>query len=454
MKEVLKRLADLRTLSGNAQISYLRSVASPLLREVLEYTLDTHKTYKITEKKYNKAMLPLFNTSLMNLDRNQPLTVELWNKFKDMLDYLASVKAATDEDVQRVKNLIETCSERDFLKMVLYKDLRLGLDRKTCQKVWEDFCVTFPYMGCKPFSKKDLAKIPYPAFAQTKMDGTFCNVIIDLVNKKTEYVSRQSKPQNVRGCFLDNCFYDGRWLGDAHFTNKFVLTGELLVWDNETNRPLPRKIGNGIIKRDNKTQDELDRIHLTVWDFIPYENFLQKKWNVPYSDRWSWLQTRLNGFHEKLHLVNTWTVNSLEEAMARFEEEYEKGEEGVVIKAFSQIWQDGKPAGQVKIKAEKDCELRMIGFEEGKGAYAGMCGNILCTSEDGLLEVRVKPRTPEESQIIWDHQDSFYKKILTVKFNEVIHSETKEKASLYLPVFVEVRNDKAVADTYEYINAL
>ena len=78
MQEVLKRISDLRQLSGNAQLSYLECVKSPLLREVLEYTLDTGKKYKITEKKYDKFTFLLFNTNLISLDMNQPLTIDLW----------------------------------------------------------------------------------------------------------------------------------------------------------------------------------------------------------------------------------------------------------------------------------------------------------------------------------------------------------------------------------------
>ena len=66
----------------------------------------------------------------------------------------------------------------------------------------------------------------------------------------------------------------------------------------------------------------------------------------------------------------------------------------------------------------------------------------------------IKPRTPQIAQDIWADTDKYYGKILTVKFNEVIHSESKDKASLYLPTFVEVRDDKSEADSYEYINAL
>ena len=42
-------------------------------------------------------------------------------------------------------------------------------------------------------------------------------------------------------------------------------------------------------------------------------------------------------------------------------------------------------------------------------------------------------------------------KILTVKYNEKIKSPNKDLYSLYLPVFVEIRNDKDIADNFENI---
>ena len=445
MQEVLKRLSDLRQLSGKAQLSYLECVKSPLLREVLEYTMDTDRKYKITEKKYDRAVLPLFNTNLLSLDMEQPLTIELWDKFKEELDYLASIKSAKDEDVQRVKNLIEPCTERDFLKMVLFKDLRLGMDRKKVQKVYPDFCVTYPYMGCKPFSMESLSKVPFPAYAQTKMDGSYCNII---VGDTVEYVSRQSKPQKMNGT-LDKEFLS------ISLPEKYVFTGEALVWNEERTAPLPRKISNGILRREDKTQDEIDRIFYTCWDCLPYKNFVEKRFDVPYTERFE----RLCHFFEqanspKLKTVNTWVVNTIDEAMAKFQEQYELGEEGIVVKAFNQPWVNGKPSGQVKIKAEKSCELRMVDFIEGKGAYSGMVGAIRCISEDDLLEVFVKPRTQADAIELWNNRDRYFRRILEVKFNEVITSESKDKYSLYLPVFVEIRDDKNVADTFEVIKNL
>lgn len=440
MRNILNRLKDLRTLSGNAQLSYLNGIKSDLLRDILDYTYNTKKKYKIDEGKFNKFYESKFG--------DNDFTEDTWKIFKyTILDHLADIKSAKDSDVQELCEYLYNFNEetQNFLKMVIFKDLRLGLNVKKIQKIWPDFCVTYPYMGCQSFKRERINKIVYPAYAQTKMDGSFCNVI---VGENVEYFSRQSKPQKMEGT-LDDEFLK------MNLPEKYVFTGEALVWDEDRIKPLPRKIGNGILRREDKTDDEKDRIFFVCWDCLPYKNFVEKTYNVPYIERFEKLCHLFEQSNsDKLRTVNTWVVNNAQEAMDKFQEQYELGEEGVVIKAFNQIWVDGKPSGQVKIKAEKSCELRMIDFQEGKGMYSNMCGNIHCISEDNLLEVFVKPRTPKDAIELWNNQDKYKDKILEVKFNEVIYSETKDKPSLYLPVFVEIRDDKDIADTLEYIENL
>ena len=132
MHEILEILKVLRTLSGNAQLEYLESNKSDILQEILEYTYNPHKKYKIDEGKYDKITTTIGN----KLSLHQ----EDWNDFKSFLDTLAEKKSATDKDVLAIKTFIDKYEEADFLKMVLFKDLRLNMGLKKFQKVWAVFC--------------------------------------------------------------------------------------------------------------------------------------------------------------------------------------------------------------------------------------------------------------------------------------------------------------------------
>ena len=55
MEQVIQDLHELRQVSGNAQIDLLAQKKNDVLRQVLEYTYDTTKKYKIDENKFNRV---------------------------------------------------------------------------------------------------------------------------------------------------------------------------------------------------------------------------------------------------------------------------------------------------------------------------------------------------------------------------------------------------------------
>lgn len=448
MKEIIEILENLRNLSGNSAIDYLKSHSdNMLLKEVLQMAYNPDKKYGINEAKFDKARKKITSEIYEKTLGKVELDKTIWERYKNSLESIASKKGIKESDVEGLfSSYFLGLDEKGYalLKGVLFKDLRIGMDVKTFNKIWNDFYFRFPYMGCKPFKMENLQKITYPAIAQTKMDGLFCNVIVDTKNKSVEYISRQGKPLNINGSLENE-------LLKLNTNEKFVLNGEILCIDSETKKPLPREISNGIIRRDNKTKEELDSIIIVCWDVIPYDNFVEGKWDREYTARLALLK-QICQKCSKVKMVNTYEVENLESAMELFNKLYSQGEEGIVVKNKNGIWKDGKPSWQVKVKNESECDLRAIGFEEGSGAYAGMCGTINCVSEDKLLQVGVKPRTPEQALDVWQNQDKYLNKILTVKYNAKIKRQDSEIYSLFLPVFVEWRDlDKTTADKLEEI---
>lgn len=449
MKKVIEILENLRNLSGNAQLDYLKEHKdNQILKEVLQYTYNPDLKFNINEAKLDKASGKVIRTADINSRDINVIGKDVWERYKNSLDELADKKGVKEADVVSLYSTYFLYCEpksESLLRGILLKDLRINMGVISFNKIWEDFYFVYPYMGARGFSEKNLNRIVYPAFCQTKMDGLYCNAIVDVKNKTVQYMSRQGKKLNI-GHVLDDA------LLSINTKESFVLNGEILVWNKETNKPYPRTIGNGIIKRDDKTQEELDAIKYVCWDFIPYKEFVAGGvWEVPYEIRYNTLLQMIKMAGNKLRMVDTEFANNKQEVLDIFKRKYESGEEGIVVKNKSQNWVNGKPAGQVKVKAEKDCDLKMVEFIEGNGAYEGMCGSIRCVSNDEKLEVFVKPRTIQDAIDIWENQEANLGKILSVKYNEKIKSPNKDLYSLYLPVFVEIRNDKEVADNFENI---
>ena len=110
MQQVIQDLQELRQVSGNAQIDLLKQKKNDLLRQVLEYTYDTSKKYKIDENKLNKIFIQEQN--------NKDLTVEDWNKYIKYLDKLCDLTE---------QNIIWHKSNDDLL-MRTFKDRTNGLN--------------------------------------------------------------------------------------------------------------------------------------------------------------------------------------------------------------------------------------------------------------------------------------------------------------------------------------
>ena len=67
MREIIEILENLRNLSGNEQLDYLKSNKdNKILKEVLQYTYNPDLKYNISEAKLQKACSSLVRTSDVN----------------------------------------------------------------------------------------------------------------------------------------------------------------------------------------------------------------------------------------------------------------------------------------------------------------------------------------------------------------------------------------------------
>jgi hypothetical protein len=77
-----------------------------------------------------------------------------------------------------------------------------------------------------------------------------------------------------------------------------------------------------------------------------------------------------------------------------------------------------------------------------------MLGAIICESADGVVKVRVGSGFNDDQRKTYGKE--LLDKIVAVKYNMRIKNKLGDE-SLFLPIFIEVRDDKDVADTSEVI---
>jgi ATP-dependent DNA ligase len=212
-----------------------------------------------------------------------------------------------------------------------------------------------------------------------------------------------------------------------------------------------RQTGNGILNKANKgtiSAEEATMVHASVWDVIPYAYFTDGDCPVPYSKRFSSLEQLIqkqSADNKRVWLVSSQIVQTIEEAQEMFQEYLSLGYEGIILKDGSGVWEDKRAKHQIKFKGELECDLKIVAFEEGTGKAAGMLGAIVCESADGIVKVNVGSGFNDaQRKQYW--KENLVDKIVAVKYNARIKNKTGEE-SLFLPVFIELRDDKDIADS-------
>ena len=360
----------------------------------------------------------------------------------DSLYDLSARHVTGNAAIAHLKGMLEALSWEDakVIERIIQKDLKCGVQVSTANAVWTGLIHDYPCMLCSPFEQKLVDKVQFPALVQTKMDGMRFNAIVR--NGSVEYRSRNGKEIQLLGN-LDADFI--KMAGDVDC----VFDGELLVVDtNPDEIVLDRQTGNGILNKANKgtiSAAEAAQVRATVWDMIPYMYFMEGEYNANYGERWE----RLNKIHakaspKKVNLVTSWEVENYEEAKTLFEGLLADGEEGIILKDKRSIWENKRSKGQIKFKGELECDLKIVGVEEGTGKYAGMLGAILCESSDGVIKVRAGSGFTDDQRKTLDAE--IIGKIAAIKYNMRIKNKAGEE-SLFLPIVLEVRDDKEVADS-------
>lgn len=217
---------------------------------------------------------------------------------------------------------------------------------------------------------------------------------------------------------------------------------------------LPRSEGNGMLNSmmQGGGMDANCDVRYDVWDQIPLHLAVPKgKVTEPYRLRLAGLQRQvLEGGRSRITLIEGRIVYSQEEALDHYRGILARGLEGTVLKHPNASWADNTSKDQVKFKLEVDVDLKIVGFNPGTPGKrtADTFGSVRCQTSDGLLEVDVAGFNREIEAYLHENREWVLNTIMCVRANEVSPPcETNPLHALYHPRFVELRKDKAEADS-------
>lgn len=411
---------------------------------------DSGLLHKVLSATYN----PLITYGVRNLPERNCATATDTGEFTvatfDLLNRLASrslTGSAAIEEIQAEFNRLSPESA-ELLKRIILKDMRAGFSESTMNKVKKGWVPEFPYMRC---SLPKHVKLPEWEWAggiisQEKADGMFFNV--DHVSRnEISFKSRQGTPAPA------GCFPAIEAELSEYFTAGYQRHGEMLV--ERDGQILPREEGNGILNSvmQGGSFGPGERPILKLWDEVSLTAIEPKgRYNLDYQSRLGALIAQIKRMPagSAVGLIDTRIVHSIAEAYAHYAELLKQGKEGTIIKRRSMIWFDGTSKDQVKLKLAVPFELRVKGFVNGDphGKNAGRTGSLACETEDGLLKVDVSIRGEKMRDDVDANKDKWLDSIITVEANGVMMPKKEgDVHSAFLPVFLEQRLDKSVADT-------
>jgi hypothetical protein len=356
------------------------------------------------------------------------------------LVHLSSRTFTGNAGINHLQFLLSMSSADDakVIERIIGKDLKCGASDSTANKIWPGLVHEFPCMLASAYDEKLVAKMRWPAMAQLKMDGMRFNAIVK--DGKCEFRSRNGKQIDMKG----NLEKDFITLANG---KDFVFDGELVVF--EDGKILDRQTGNGILNKAVKgtiTDEDAQKVNATLWDCIPYEVFTGDiACTIPYKFRFDVLQLAKRS--DKIHVVESKDVANIDEAQEIFKGYLADGQEGIILKDMNAVWENKRAKHLIKFKGELECDLKIVGIQEGTGKYVGKVGAYICESEDGIVKCDVGSGFKDNQR---DIDDTVIGKIVAVKYNARIKNKQGVE-SLFLPIFLEIREDKIIADLSENI---
>ena len=419
--EIVNIIEELRnTSSRNDKMTILKNnKENELLKTILEFTYNPFKKYKITEKSLGggDTFIPTFESLdlLLHVLRTNNLDHQIRCSVNHFL-------VQTDEEI------------RDLYRCVILKDLKIGVNAKTLNKIWKGLIPTSETgEDIKPMlaSKFEFDKPPKEEFCVTeKLDGIRCMAICK--EDGIQLFSRQGKL--IEGCVSIETALMGMRI---QVGRDFVLDGELLAMNCGYDT-----VYKETTKRVKNKNELKEGIYYMAFDMLEMEEFNQSKGVYKYHERLQKLLEldKLMG-STFVRIIQPLYLGSDMNRVLELLEVYKKlGAEGLMVNLMDAPYEFKRSKAILKVKVMETVDLKIIGFEEGTGRNAGRLGALIvdykgyeCGVGSGFSDF--------DREFIWNNQDQYLGKICEIQYFE----ETKNKdggVSLRFPVFKHLRLDK------------
>jgi DNA ligase-1 len=442
MKKELAVLLEVEILTGNGSQKEKQRLISENLSEEMLYIIDV-------------CFNPFITTKLHKLEIEKtrgiitPSPLPEFQFFKNLIEDLKKAPAANDALRQRANFLINTKIDEDpkmdlalrgILMKILTKRMNIGIGAKLINKAVGRELIPDPSVMLASDDQKEVAgwsKI----YCEEKYDGVR---VIAVGNRETGfqfYTRAFNELDKVKLSRIESELI--KMLHGANVISDVFFDGELT--------DLNRKSVSGKVTQILKgtAPNEIDKEFIfNVFDIEKSEVLKTGKGTTPFLKRRQELELLTSFLTEDspVKLARQWVVDSIEETQKIYGLIVSMGGEGVILKPENHVYECRRSRNWVKLKQIQDCDLEITGWFPGEGKREGFIGGFICKDSSGTLEVRIGSGfTDKDLQELSQNPDSLTGKIAAIQYNEPITDKFGGR-SLFLPRFIEIRNDKTSAD--------
>lgn len=380
------------------------NINDEMLQTVLTYTYDSFTKYGISEEVYND--IPICSHAVA------------YQTPYEMFNELASSNI-NDILREKAKYFIEVITPeeyRELIKGILFKDLKLGVNAKSINKVWKGLIPAFDVQLAESYSKKQPKENEY-FYLTTKVDGFR---ILGIPNESGTYTFMTRKGEVYEG--LDHLQSDCQRIGQGIF----VLDGELIA-RNDDNLPSGElyKVTSKIARKKGKTAEKA-RLEFHVFDIVEVNEFKQGKSDPTYHQRRALLDNLFKQYEDELHSLKKVEVlyqgsdQSMIPTIAN--ELEEQGYEGAMINIGTAKYECKRHSGILKVKSFKSGDFYVKSVFEGTGRLVGKLGGITiqylyngelyeCDLGTGFVD--------SERELYWNNPELIVGKVVECQYFEV-----------------------------------
>ena len=385
-------------------------------KDVLYFLFFLHNPYVttgISTKKLAKPISPLATAKTTALQ---------------MLEHLSQNNTGRDETLAEIKFFEQSLTDREkeIFEKVICKNLPLGIDTLTINKIVGDLIPTFNIMlANKYFDKPEIVEGKEFTIT-TKIDGG--RIVTLKKDGKVRFYTRAG--QEYEG------LVDIQAELEALPVDNFMLDGEITLLDaNGLNSKEQYKQTMMITRRDG----EKHGVKILAFDYMPVDSFETQYCSIPYWRRRKVLEREFSGLNFVAVLPALYSGSDTSMIMKLLNEQTAKGEEGVMININTDVYDFKRTNSLLKVKKMQDVDLEVVGVEEGTNKNAGRLGAFIVDYKGNKVKVG-SGISQEIREEVWKHPEDYIGLTISVQYFE----ETKNQAggvSLRFPVFLDFRYD-------------